>query len=189
MIIGITGGTGCGKTTALDVIRELGGLVLDCDEIYHELLRTDQELLRSIEERFPGSVENGVLLRKKLGAQVFSDPAALADLNRITHGAVKGEVCRRLESKPALAAIDAIALFESGLDDLCDTTVAITAPREDRIQRLMAREGIDRAYAEKRIDAQPSGEYFSRLCRHTLTNDRDKETFRRKCLQFFRSIV
>ena len=189
MIIGITGGTGCGKTTALDVIRELGGVVLDCDAIYHQLLASDTDLLDAIEARFPGSVEGGVLQRKKLGAQVFSDPAALADLNRITHGAVKREVCRRLEDGPALAAIDAIALFESGLADLCDTTVAITAPREERIARLMAREGIDRAYAEKRIDAQHTGEYYSALCRHTLTNDRDRETFRQKCLQFFRSIV
>ena len=114
MILGITGGTGCGKTTLLNVLRDLGGLVLDCDAIYHELLQTDRDLLAAIEARFPGTVENGVLQRKKLGNVVFSDEKALLDLNRITHGAVKAEVLRRLAEKPSLAAIDAIGLFEEG---------------------------------------------------------------------------
>ena len=73
MILGITGGTGCGKTTLLNCIAEQGGLILDCDAIYHELLRNDPALLSAIEARFPGSVENGVLQRKKLGSLVFSD--------------------------------------------------------------------------------------------------------------------
>ena len=68
MIIGITGGTGCGKTTALDAIRDMGGLVLDCDAIYHRLLQEDPALLRAIDNRFPGTVDQGVLQRKKLGA-------------------------------------------------------------------------------------------------------------------------
>ena len=82
MILGITGGTGCGKTTLLRCIAQADGVILDCDEIYHDLLRTDLELLRAIEERFPGTVKNGVLLRKVLGERVFSDEKALADLNR-----------------------------------------------------------------------------------------------------------
>ena len=94
-IIGITGGTGCGKTTLLNCIAEQGGLILDCDEIYHRLLRTDDNLLLSIENRFPGVVENGVLQRQKLGNIVFSDEQALADLNKITHTAVKSEVLRQ----------------------------------------------------------------------------------------------
>ena len=97
MILGITGGTGCGKTTLLKLIAEQGGLILDCDAIYHELLATDNNLLDAIEARFPGTVENGTLQRKKLGALVFSDSGALLDLNRITHGAVKREILRRLE--------------------------------------------------------------------------------------------
>ena len=56
MILGITGGTGCGKTTLLRCIAQAGGVILDCDEIYHDLLRTDPELLRAIEGRFPGTV-------------------------------------------------------------------------------------------------------------------------------------
>ena len=60
-IIGITGGTGCGKTTLLNLIGEKGGLILDCDAIYHELLRTDEAMLAAIERRFPGVIENGIL--------------------------------------------------------------------------------------------------------------------------------
>ena len=83
-------------------------------------------------------MKNGVLLRKVLGERVFSDEKALADLNRITHSAVKAEVLHRLESHPTLAAIDAIALFEGGLAPLCNITVAVTAPTEDRVRRLMS---------------------------------------------------
>ena len=136
MIIGITGGTGCGKTTLLNEIRKLGGLVLDCDAIYHELLRTDKEMLSAIENRFPGVVKDSILDRKALGSIVFADSNALLDLNAITHAAVKREVLRQLEEKPTLAAIDAIGLFEGGLAELCDVTVAVTAPTELRIQRL-----------------------------------------------------
>ena len=185
MIIGITGGTGCGKTTALNVIRDLGGLVLDCDAIYHELLKTDNALLTAIEARFPGTVTEGRLDRKALGATVFSDPNALADLNAITHGAVCREVTRRLETAPSLAAIDAIALFESGLAELCHLTVAVTAPLEERVKRLMARDQIPEDYARARIQAQSPEEYFRSRCDHILENTETAEAFREKCLAFF----
>ena len=185
MILGITGGTGCGKTTLLNVLRDLGGLVLDCDAIYHELLQTDRDLLAAIEARFPGTVENGVLQRKKLGNVVFSDEKALLDLNRITHGAVKAEVLRRLAEKPSLAAIDAIGLIEGGLAELCDLTVAVTAPREARIRRLMARDGISAEYAEKRIDAQKDPSWYRKNCDYILENSGTEQEFISKCLVFF----
>ena len=188
MILGITGGSGCGKTTLLAQVESLGGLVLDCDEIYHSLLSTDEALLGAIEIRFPGTVEQGKLLRKKLGATVFSDAEALQDLNRITHAAVKREVLRLLEGKPALAAIDAIALFEGGLGELCDLTVAVTAPREDRLLRLMARDGIPREYAEKRLDAQHSDTWFRERCDYVLENTGNLPDFQAECLAFLRSI-
>ena len=188
MIIGITGGTGSGKTAFLDVIREHGGFVLDCDAIYHELLNTDPALLAAIENRFSGVVENGQLQRKKLGAIVFADPAALKDLNAITHKAVKEEVLRRLSPANDLTAIDAIGLFEGELDPLCDVTVAITAPEETRIQRLMARDGITEEYAKARIAAQPSKEEFIARCDYHLENDGSLETFRNKCLAFLRQL-
>ena len=188
MIIGITGGSGCGKTTLLNVIREAGGLVLDCDAIYHELLASDKAMLSAIEARFPGTVENGILHRKNLGAIVFADESALLDLNRITHGAVKQEVLRRLEAAPKLSAIDAIGLFEGGLAELCDVTVAVTAPEEQRIQRLMERDGISEEYARSRIAAQKSQDWFRSHCGITLDNSADFDTFRGKCLDFLKSL-
>ena len=188
MIIGITGGTGCGKTTLLEEIRKLGGTVLDCDVIYHQLLQRDKEMLTAIEDRFPGVVEDGSLNRKKLGPIVFSDPQALLDLNAITHSAVKQEVLRQLEAKPALAAIDAIGLFEGGLAEICDVTVAVTAPVEQRIQRLMQRDGISESYARSRIEAQHEESWFRERCDHTLVNDGNIDAFATKCIAFLHTL-
>ena len=188
MIIGITGGTGCGKTTLLKVIAEKGGLILDCDAIYHQLLATDASLLNAIENRFPGTVEDGQLHRKKLGSVVFSDESALLDLNKITHSAIKEEVLRRLESRPKLAAIDAIALFEGGLAELCGVTVAVTAPAEVRVQRLMKRDSISEDYARSRIAAQHDEAWFRQRCDWILENNGTEMQFREKCLAFLENL-
>ena len=188
MIIGITGGTGCGKTTLLEEIRKLGGLVLDCDAIYHDLLKTDKAMLAAIDARFPGVVEAGSLNRKKLGAIVFADEQALLDLNAITHAAVRQEVLRQLAEKPALASIDAIGLIEGGLAELCDVTVAVTAPVEDRVRRLMQRDGISEEYARSRIAAQHSDSWFRENCDHVLENDGKLDAFATKCIAFLHTL-
>ena len=188
MIIGITGGTGCGKTTLLNHIRDAGGLILDCDAIYHELLISNKDMLAAIDTRFPGTVENGALNRKKLGSIVFADEFALQDLNRITHSSVRQEVLRRLESHPKLAAIDAIGLFEGGLAELCDVTVAVTAPLEQRIQRLMERDGISEEYARSRIAAQKSDAWFRSHCDVVLENAGDFQSYASKCLDFLKHL-
>ena len=188
MIIGITGGSGCGKTTLLNLIAEKGGLVLDCDAIYHELLKTDTAMLSAIEARFPGVMEEGVLNRKKLGAIVFADEKALLDLNAITHAAVKQEVLRRLEIKPKLAAIDAIGLFEGHLAELCDVTTAVTAPIEDRVARLVRRDGISEEYARSRIAAQHQDGWFREKCGFVLENNSNLDAFATKCVDFLRNL-
>ena len=188
MIIGITGGSGCGKTTLLRLIADMGGMVMDCDAIYHQLLKTDESLLCAIEDRFSGTVRNGYLDRKALGAIVFADKVALEDLNRITHGAVTREVKRRLAEKPKLAAIDAIGLFESGIDSVCHTTVAVTAPEEERVRRLMARDGITEAYARQRIAAQHTDEWFREHCDYVLQNDGTQAEFEAKCVAFLKNL-
>ena len=188
-LVGITGGTGCGKTTALEAIRKLGGYVIDCDEVYHWLLRYDPSLLEAIENRFPGTVEAGTLNRKKLGSVVFADPQALLDLNAITHSAVKQEVLRRLPPWPALVAIDAIGLFEGGLAQLCRITVAVTAPEEQRVSRLMAREGISAEYARSRIAAQKPQDWFAGQCDYVLENNGKIDAFATKCLAFFSDLA
>ena len=188
MILGITGPTGSGKTTLLDMLCKLGWLVLDCDTIYHRLLETDQHMLSAIAERFPGTVTDGGLDRKALGAIVFADPAALSDLNRISHGAVKKEVQHQLEGRSVHIAIDAIGLFEGGLAELCDATVAVVAPEEIRIRRLMARDGISESYARSRINAQHPEQWYREQCDHTLENDGTQEQFQAKCLAFLQEM-
>ena len=184
MILGITGGTGCGKTTLLSLIQQRGGLVLDCDAIYHRLLQSDRRMLRAIESRFPDAFSQGILDRKRLGGIVFADPAALEALNAITHRAVREEVLRHLESSPPLAAIDAIGLFESGLDALCDITVAVTAPLDARVARLMLRDGISEAYARSRIAAQHDESWFRQRCHFVLENNGTQAAFQKKCIAF-----
>ncbi len=184
-IVGVTGGSGSGKTTALRALKELGALVIDADEVYHGLLRSDLALLEAIESRFPGTVQDRRLDRKALAAAVFGDPGALAALNAITHPAVIREVRRLLRAHAMnggrLAAIDAIGLIGSELEALCDRTYAVLADRETRIGRIMARDGLTRAEARRRIEAQAPDEYFVSHCSAVLRNDSSEEAFLTRC--------
>lgn len=180
-VLGITGPSGCGKTTALREVERLGGLVLDCDKIYHELLLTSGELLEAIGASFPGTVNNGALDRKALGLCVFSDPNALEKLNAITHGFIGDEVRRRLRGWAMrggrLAAIDAVELLASGLGGRCTATLAVLAEREARVKRIIARDGIDRAAALRRIDAQRGDDYYRENCDFVLENNGEEAAF------------
>lgn len=172
--IGITGPTGAGKTTALGEVERLGGAVIDCDAVYHEMLAGDLALQNKLENAF-GAIRgaDGAIDRKRLGAIVFRDPEQLERLNGIVQGAIcrrVAELVRREEGRP-LAAIDAIALLESPLAGLCQTTIAVVAPPELRVARIMAREGISSDYAWARVRAQRPDEYFTRGCQYTLVND------------------
>lgn len=180
-IVGVTGPSGSGKSTALRCMRDRGALVLDCDAVYHELLETSPALLSELDTRFPGTVENGRLLRKKLGEQVFANREALLDLNRITHRYISDEVQRRLRDFAlqggTMAALDASELLESPLAQRCDFTIGVLAPEETRIRRIMARDGITRDYALSRIRAQHGEDYFRTRCTVTVENNKDEATF------------
>ena len=180
-IVGVTGGTGCGKTTALRELERRGALVLDCDKVYHELLESSEELLEGIDTAFPGTVEDGKLRRKALGSIVFQSESALEKLNAITHRQIDREVRRRLRQHAmaggSLAAIDAIELFSSGLASRCDFTVGVLAAEELRAERIMARDGISRDYALLRIRAQKPDNYFRERCSVILENNGDEASF------------
>ena len=178
-IIGLTGPTGAGKTTVLHVLEGMGAAVLDADAIYHDLTVSSQPMRQELQERFGPDIydDQGVLLRKQLGAKVFGDPRALEDLNAITHRYIKLEIQQRLDQAQAegreMAVVDAIALIESGVAEICHITVAVVAQPETRIGRIMARDGIDEVYARKRVEAQKSAEFFETRCQYTLHNDGD----------------
>lgn len=192
-IIGITGGTGCGKTTALNELERRGARLIDCDAVYHRMLETDRPMLDEIEKYFPGAVIDGKLDRKALGAVVFTDEEALRDLNIITHRHINLEIRRILREHAmnggTLAAIDAIELFSSGLAKRCTATIGVIADREVRIDRIMRRDGISREYAMMRVNAQRPNEYFIQKCSHVLENNGSQEEFIEKCRKTFEEVL
>lgn len=175
-VLGITGPTGAGKTTLLREVEKLGGAVIDCDAVYHEMLKSDITLQNALEREF-GQLRDGTgaIDRKKLGGIVFGDPERLEALNAIAWRGITDRVRDILEDQRqqgrTLAAIDAIALAESPLKELCQLTVAVLAPPEVRVRRIMAREGISEAYAWARVKAQRPDGYFIQNCDHVLVND------------------
>ena len=187
MVLGITGGSGSGKTTLLKAAERLGAQIIDCDAVYHALLQTNTRMLADIESCFPAAFENGIFDRKKLGTIVFSDEEKLKKLNAITHPYVAKEVDRILRNSPH-TAIDAIGLFESGLDKKCDVTVAVTAPEVVRIERLMRRDGIGKDYAISRIRAQKSDREYSALATHTISSDHPLDEFETICDEFLKGV-
>ncbi|SBW04288.1 Dephospho-CoA kinase [uncultured Eubacteriales bacterium] len=196
-IIGITGPTGAGKTTALNVLAGLGGEIVDCDAVYHELLEYSEPMKRELTARFGRGILSGEgrLDRKLLGQVVFQDQDALLALNAITHRYVGKEVRARIavaeaEGRTAVA-IDAIALIESGLGKLCHAVVGVLAPAEVRVKRIVAREGITEEYARLRVAAQKEDAYFRANCTHILENSEDDtpEIFAERARVLFKTIL
>ncbi|MEG2000208.1 MAG: L-threonylcarbamoyladenylate synthase [Evtepia sp.] len=194
-VIGITGGTGSGKTTALRGLQAFHSLVIDADRVYHDLTMRSQGLKHDLEARFGAVYENGILNRKKLGTIVFSDQAALSDLNEITYKYVDEAVAALLEKAACdgveVAAIDAIELIGNPLGARCDFLVAITAPIEVRVKRIMARENIAEEYARMRIAAQKDETFFNKNCDYVLKNEATDtaELFAKRAEALFRKLI
>lgn len=183
VVIGVTGNIACGKSLVMHALGRLGVQTIDADQVYRELAQPGSAVLADIVSRFgPGVMTwNGHLDRAALGAIVFSDPEALADLDRIVRPHVVSEILRRVDSSFApVIAIDAIKLFESGLAERCDETWAVSCTPAQQLDRLMARNGFSREDAQRRIDAQaPAAEKLARADR-IIDNSGQRDRTRRE---------
>ncbi len=152
-VIGLTGNMGCGKSTVAGMLRERGVAIIEADAVARQLRTNDDLVRRRIEERF------GTVDAARLGSIVFSDRAALADLEAIVHPPLRDDIRSRLAELEAagieVACIEAIKLLESPLHDRCDEIWVVRCEESDAIARLASR-GIDEATARARLANQSS---------------------------------
>ena len=175
-IIGITGGTGAGKSVVCAELKERGALVVDCDKIARQVVEKGQPALNEIAEVFGDKVllPDGGLDRKAMSRIVFADGEKLRWLNSITHKYIFAEMHRLIEDSDAsVAVLDVPLLFQCDFPIECDITVAITADRETRIRRIMERDSLTREDAEARMSKQLSDEEYRRLADVCFENDGD----------------
>ena len=170
MVIGITGGSGGGKTTVSKEFKRIGFNIIDADEVAHKVMEKGSACLKEVICAFGEEYldAQGGLDRKKLGALVFSDPDKLALLNSITHKHIISKIKEEMTDK---TVIDAISLFDTELYSLCDSTIFVYCPKEIRVKRIVEREGVDESYAKSRINAQKDDEYFKAKADFTVIND------------------
>ena len=174
IVIGITGGTGAGKTSLLRALERKGACVLDCDAVYHEMLKDDEPLLRALREAFGDVIfrQDGSVDVHAIGLIVFKDRKKLAEIDAIVHERIPRALAQKMAATNAeIIGLDAIKLIESGLGAICDATVAVTAPEEVRVKRIMARDSITEEYARSRIAAQKDTDYFRAQCDYEFVND------------------
>ncbi len=156
MMIGLTGLTGAGKSTAARILEKKGCYIIDGDKVGHAVTEK-KGILGQIKAAFGAGVINldGSLNRRALGSIVFSDGEALKKLNAITHPEIKKAVLTEAAlHRGETVVIDGAVIKECGLTDCCAKVIRITAPRELRCRRIMERDNLTLAEAEKRINAQ-----------------------------------
>lgn len=181
LTVGITGGSGAGKTTVSDIFREHGIEVIDADRTAREIVKKGAPALAEIALEFDGVIlPDGTLDRKKLGAIVFSDKGKLETLNRITHKYITERIYSIIAScRGGICAVDGAVLFESGISEDCDVMCAVTANEDVRISRIMSRDGIDRGQAAARIRSQMTDAEYARRCDFVIDNSAGAEEVRK----------
>ena len=180
-VIGLCGGSGSGKGEVCRLFQDLSIPSIDTDALYHNMTAGKNALTNALAARFGDDIldANGALCRARLADKVFAPGAEgeLADLNRISHfhilSGVRVWLAEQRKKGVCAAIVDAPLLFESGFDKECDALLCVTAPKELRIERIMQRDGISRASAERRIAAQHADAYLIKKCGYHINNAGD----------------
>ena len=173
-IIGLTGQSGAGKSTVASIFAQNGFFVVDADKVAREV-SCDTSVLERLSATFGEDViVDGALDRKALGAIVFADKAQLAKLNAIMHPAICSKMLQMSENCDSeYVLFDAPQLFEGGLDKHCDDIVSVIAPHHILVKRIVARDGISKEMAEKRIASQHTQEFFKKNSTYIIQSTRD----------------
>jgi len=169
VVLGLTGGIACGKSTVAQWLRDRGARIIDADVIARELVAAGSQALGQIAEQFGRQMllENAELDRARLGAHVFADALAREQLNAILHPLIRQSIAEQVEDARAqavaVAVIDAALLLELGANAQCDAVLTIECARALQLQRLMSRNQLDETAASQRIAAQISPEQRAML--------------------------
>lgn len=196
MIIGLTGGIACGKSTVSRMLAARGAHIIDADKIAREVVLPGKPALQQIVETFGSQClhEDGTLNRKYLGSIVFHDEAARKKLEAITHPAIRQEMMRQIayweEADPhGLTVADIPLLYESGWDKryAFSDIVVVYAPRSVQLERLRKRDGLSEEEAVARLNAQMPIEQKRKLADVVIDNSGSLEETERQVEQFVRS--
>lgn len=192
LFLGLTGGIATGKSTASRILKEMGCQVIDSDLIAHQQAEVGQAGWLAIKKEFGDAFfkEDQTLDRKKLGQYVFNNPDALKRLSTVTQREILKEVKRQMaQSMAKVCVLDVPLLFEAGWDQYCDLTVLIDLPEAEELRRLMARDGLTAAEAEKRIKAQLPLAEKRRRASYVLENTGTIEELRDKLSNLLKTIA
>lgn len=192
MIIGLTGGSGTGKSYASEIFEKNGFTVIDFDRVSRDVCDKGSTCLSEITEVFGKEILNPdfSLNRKKLGEIVFADKEKLEILTRITHKHILIETNRIMdEKKDKNLLFDAPLLFEAELDKKCDYVISVLADREKRIDRISKRDSLSLENAENRVSSQPEDDFYISKSDFFVYNNSTEEEFKNQIFQILRSII
>ena len=174
-IIGLTGQSGAGKSTAAQVFEQNGFAVINADSLVKRVYEQNEYCLDAVAARFGSDIikPGGTLNRKLLAKRAFSSEENTRALGGIVHPFVLSEFLNELKGASGYAVFDAPQLFESGIDIICDTVVSVVAEESTRLARIMNRDGITEDEARQRINAQFSEEFFRANSDYIIENNTD----------------
>ena len=177
IVIGLTGPTGSGKSSTHTVCKEKGIKVIDCDMVARNVVEKGQPALKALTEKFGAEIllENGELDRKALAKIAFSSSQNTNMLNETIFPFIKELVLSQIDGEVVL--LDAPTLFESGIDAICNKTIAVLAQKDIRLERILKRDNISLDDALIRLNAAKEDIFFTEKSDYVVYNNSDVKTF------------